>query len=525
MKKSILLSLLSGVLLILVFPPFDCEILAWVAFVPLFFALKNSRYSFLLGYLFGLVFFAGTLFWLTNVTSTGFLLLILYLALYPAFFTFIITKWNFAAKNFFGAGLWILLEYIVTHLLTGFPWLLLGYSQYQNLKLIQISSLFGVYIISGLIILINIGLSEFLLKCRRISVSVSFLLLIVVFGFGVYQEKESGLDKSSPYNSRASSATTKKIKISIIQGNIPSSLRWEPTSKEENLRTYLELTEKAIKNKLKLIIWPESAVNTYLKLDEPIRKTLLESVRGKNFYLVTGTLDSKKEKDFNSAFLISPGGEIVQTYDKIHLVPYGEFIPGGRFPVLKRLVTKFIISAAGFAPDFSPGKNWTIFSLPAGNFATLICFEDIFPELSRRFTKKGANFLVNITNDSWFGTSGASQHFVISIFRAVENRRYLLRAANTGISGVIAPSGKILKRVEKNGKSIFVSGFLNEEIRPSSSLSFYTKFGDTPLMLICLGLIIALITTKRRRLQPQINTDKIFTTETQRARRTAKELL
>ena len=476
MKKSVLLCIFSALLLILAFPRFNCEFLAWVAFVPLLFALKNSRYSFLLGYFFGLVFFAGTLFWLTNVTNTGYFLLIFYLALYPAFFTFLISKWNFAAKNVFGACLWILLEYIVSHFLTGFPWLLLGYSQYRNLKLIQISSIFGVYVISGLIVLINISISELLVKRKRISVSLSFLLLIIIFVFGFYQEGENF-------------ESAKNIKVSIIQGNIPSSLRWEPASKEENLRTYLELTEKAIENRPEIVIWPESAVNTYLRLDEPVRKTLLESVRGKNFYLLTGSLDSRKERDFNSAFLISPRGKIVQTYDKIHLVPYGEFVPGKRFLIFKRFMRK----AAGFIPNFSPGKNYTIFSLPAGNFATLICFEDIFPELSRRFTKKGANFLVNITNDSWFGSSGASQHFAISIFRAVENRRYLLRAANTGVSGVIAPSGKILKRVKKNGKSIFVSGFLNEEIRPSSSLSFYTKFGDTPLMLICLGVIIVLL--------------------------------
>ncbi len=544
-RKNIFLSILSALLLILAFPPFDCELLAWVAFIPLLFAFKNSRHSFLLGYLFGLVFFGGALFWLTNITRIGFLILILYLALYPAFFTFLITKWNFAAKNFFGACLWILLEYVVSHFLTGFPWLLLGYSQYQNLRLIQISSIFGVYVISGFIILINIGLSELFVKRRRISVSISFLVLIIVFGYGVYREKESGLDKSSPYNSRASSAfqkvgvgfirpaglinqaPTKKIKVAIIQGNIPSSLRWEPTSKEENLETYLELTKKANKaeqalllqkkgvatdkngvarlisrkqSEPELIIWPESAVNAYLRLDEPIQRTLFESVKEGNFYLLTGTLDSRKGKDFNSAFLISPEGRIVQTYNKMHLVPYGEYIPGERFPFLKRLATKFITKAAGFAPNFSSGKSWTIFSLPAGNFGTLICFEDIFPKLSRGFTKKGANFLVNVTNDSWFGSSGASQHFAISIFRAVENRRYLLRAANTGVSGVIAPSGKILRKVEKNGKSIFVSGFLNEEIYPSSSLSFYTKFGDTPLILICLGMIVILITTKIKKM-------------------------
>ena len=490
MKKSILLSLLSALLLILAFPKFNCELLAWVAFVPLLFAVKNSRHSFLSGYLFGLVFFAGTLFWLTNVTRIGFFLLIFYLALYPAFFTFLISKWNFAAKNFFGACLWILLEYIASHLLTGFPWLLLGYSQYQNLKLIQISSLFGVYIISGLIILINIGLSELLLKRRRISVSLSFLFLIFAFVFGFYNLHPH--HTSFPSTGWESFVKGEGLRISIIQGNIPSSLRWEPTSKEGNLRTYLELTEKATESKSELIIWPESAVNTYLRLDEPIQKILFESVKEGNFYLLTGSLDSRKGNDYNSAFLISPGGEIVQTYDKIHLVPYGEFVPGKKFLIFKRFMKK----AAGFIPNFSPGKNYTIFSLPAGNFATLICFEDIFPELSRRFTKRGANFLVNITNDSWFGSSGASQHFAISIFRAVENRRYLLRAANTGVSGVIAPSGKILKRVEKNGKSIFVSGFLNEEICPSSSLSFYTKFGNTPLMLICLGLMVILLIMK-----------------------------
>ncbi len=560
MKKSLPFSILSGLLLILAFPPFDHEILAWIAFVPLLLATRDSRHPFLLGYLFGFIFFSGTLFWLTNVTKIGFLLLILYLSLYPGIFAFLVAKCNFPARNFFAAGLWVLLEYIVSHLFTGFPWLLLGYSQYKNLRVIQISSIFGVYIISGLVVLINISLSQLLSrqktrlkrKTPRVSIALSFLLLLLAFLFGVYQEvgvgvavrtsesessrifllkeadspvtefiRPSGLDKSSPYNFNDQLS----IKVSIIQGNIPSLQRWEPISKEENVKIYLDLTKKAAKSKPELVVWPESAISTYLRLDEPIQKTLLnyhphlfpppsmgrtlefssppplrgrmekggELVKKKSFYLLAGSLDRRERKDYNSAFLISPQGEIEQSYDKVHLVPYGEYILGGKFPPLRR----FVIKAAGFIPDFSPGKNYTIFSLPKGNFATLICFEDIFPELSRRFTKKGANFLVNITNDSWFGDSGASQHFAAAVLRAVENRRHLLRAANTGISGIVAPSGRILKKVEENGRALFVSGFLIEEIEPTSSLSFYTRFGDIPLALICLGLMtIPLITRK-----------------------------
>ena len=498
MRKSILFSILSGLLLILAFPEFDYEILAWFALVPLLFAVKNSRYPFLLGYLFGLVFFGGTLFWLTNVTKIGFLLLILYLSLYPALFTFFIVKWKFPGKFFFGASLWILLEYIVSHLLTGFPWLLLGYSQYKNLRLIQISSIFGVYVVSGLVVLINTSISELFVKRRRVSIALSFLLLAIAFVYGYC--------KLHPHHT--SPVKGEGLSVSIIQGNIPSLQRWEPGSKETNLKAYLNLTKKAAKSKPEFVIWPESAISTYLSLDEPIQKTLFELTKRENFYLLSGSLDKKKGKDFNSAFLISLQGKIVQSYDKVHLVPCGEYIPGRRFPPFKKFVTK----AAGFIPNFNPGENFTIFSLPMGlsqhysetapksNFAALICFEDIFPELSRRFTRKGANFLVNITNDSWFGNgSGPYQHFAACVFRAVENRRYLLRAANTGVSAVIAPSGKILKRVEENGQDLFVPGYLNEEIYPSSALGFYTKFGDAPLMLFCLVFLVLLPLVRRQR--------------------------
>ncbi|HCG77278.1 MAG: apolipoprotein N-acyltransferase [bacterium (Candidatus Ratteibacteria) CG_4_10_14_3_um_filter_41_18] len=493
MKKSIFFSILSGLLLILAFPKFDCEIVAWFALIPLFLAIRDFRYSFFSGYLFGLIFFGGSLFWLANVTRIGFLVLILYLSLYPGLFAFLFTKWNLPAKNFFGAGLWILLEYVESHFLTGFPWLLLGYSQYKNLRFIQISSIFGAYIVSGLVVLINIGLSQLFFKQKKsiatkmpkVSIALSFFILLLAFFFGIGQMK------------KISGITAKEIKVSLVQGNIPSLQKWETFSKEKNIKIYSALTEKAAKNNPDLVIWPESAISTYLKLDRPIQKRLFELAKAKKFYLLAGSLDQRSGKNYNSAFLISPQGRIKDTYDKIHLVPYGEYVLGGEsFPFLKRFVAK----AAGFIPDFSPGENYTIFSLPEGNFATLICFEDIFSELSRRFTKKGANFLVNITDDSWFGDFGASQHFAAAVFRAVENRRYLLRTANTGLSAIIAPWGEILKKVEENGKKLFVSGFLVGEIKPVSSLSFYTKFGDAPLILLCIGLIVVLITTKLRKL-------------------------
>jgi len=192
--------------------------------------------------------------------------------------------------------------------------------------------------------------------------------------------------------------------------------------------------------------------------------------------------------------LVSPEGELLDRYDKLHLVPFGEYIP----------LRKFFGFLETIVPigDFSRGNGYTVFSMPPYKFSVLICFEDLFPGLSREFVKKGADFLINITNDAWFKkTSSPYQHLSASVFRAVENRVFLIRSANTGVSGFIAPTGKIISLVgDKSGNNIFVSGYKTQNIAVyKQGLSFYTRYGNI-FIIICLLLALGRLITSKNKL-------------------------
>jgi apolipoprotein N-acyltransferase len=271
----------------------------------------------------------------------------------------------------------------------------------------------------------------------------------------------------------------KNLRVCVIQGNIPQALKWDESAKPFIWKRYLELTEEASRQNPDLIIWPESAIPDYLQVEaEDNLKSLFDFVRQIKIPILLGITTVEGNNYFNSAILISKDGEIISRYDKIHLVPFGEYIPLRKIlPFLETIVP---------IGDFTAGKDFVVFSYPclAGRqvvkFSTLICFEDIFPEISRQFVKQGANFLVNITNDAWFGnTSAPYQHLSCSVFRAVENRVNLARAANTGISSIIDSNGKIISMVQDlRGAETFVGGFNAKQLFLNRRFSFYTNFGD-----------------------------------------------
>ncbi len=496
--KYLFLCALSATLLILSFPNFNFWILAWFGFVPLFLALKDKslKQSFFLFFITGIIFWSGIVYWLIHVTLAGTILLILYLGLYFAFFGVIIrpcTKNSTSYSLIFIPSVWVLLEYIRGHLFTGFPWALLGYSQYLTPSVIQIADITGAWGVSFLLMLSNVTIVEIIWSAKNslwprlkiaIILLVSFLFLTLAYGY--YRLSQ-----------HPTSGTLQPIRISVIQGNIPQELKWDKEYASYILDKYSTLSIRATHNQPDLIIWPEAAVPGILDEDNWAYQKVFSLAKEITTPLLTGAVVKDKDDYFGSALLINSSGEIILRYDKLHLVPFGEYIP------LKKILP-FLQTVVPIG-NMQKGKDYTIFQLQTKNpglkakFAVLNCFEDVFPELAREFARREAGFLVNITNDAWYKqTSAPYQHLQASVFRAVENRLFLARCANTGVSGFINPTGKIISLVQdKSGNNIFISGHLTENINITKPvLSFYTKYGDIFLIACLIFILYAIIRTK-----------------------------
>lgn len=492
--KELFLCFLSAFLLILSFPRSDIWLFAFIGFVPLFFILRNKSKvkAFLFAYLTGVIFWTGIIYWLVHVTLPGTAVLILYLSLYFGFFGLIVATIEHRASSIYILiipSLWVLLEYTRSYLLTGFPWALLAYSQYKNLAFIQIADITGAWGVSFLVMLVNVTIysafnSRFSIPAKRIKYFITIIFLIITLAYGYYR-----FHQASKTEHRAS------LKISVIQGNIAQELKWDPNFSAHIVGKYSRLTQEAADKGPDLIIWPEASSPGLFGEDTLIFEDIFALAKKTKSELLIGTVSKDKEDYYNSALLIDVSGKVSGRYDKIHLVPFGEYIPLKKiFPFLQTVVP---------IGDIAAGKDYAIFKSRKVNFSVLICFEDLFPELSREFVKKGAYFLVNITNDAWYKkTSAAYQHFQASVFRAVENRVFLVRSANTGVSGFISPLGEIISLVkDKSAREVFVSGFDTQELAiAKKNISFYTKYGDifpAVCLLIFLCGIIAQSLKKR----------------------------
>lgn len=511
---EVFLSICSGILLIFAFPPFNLSGLAFVGLVPLLIVLKiekNLLKSLIFSFLTGIIFFGGLLFWIAWIKIyqvpqwmlvIGWLLTTLvfgsFIGIFGAIVKFLDTKINFL-KVLFPPFIWVSIEFIRSVFpFGGFTWGILGYSQYQNLMLIQIVDIVGVFGISFLILLVNstivtvflqIGqLSEIKLKRLkstkeyplqtsiphyfRIPWALHFCLLIIVacyiYGFIVMQ-KELPLPD---------------LKVAIIQSNIGIEESWDwDVKKESILQMLIRLTKQAAVKQPSLTIWTETAILNSPDLSDSLRNKLSSLAKDMRTNLLIGAPYIRFKKTnteyYNSAFLFSDTGEIIDRYDKIHLVPYGEMLPlENIFPIVRKLIPQ-----AGY---YSPGNKLTVFQKPA-RFNVLICFEGIFGNLTRKFVKNGAQFIINITNDAWSKTAAAYyQHFSIAIFRAVENKTYFLRAGNTGISAIITPYGHIQEILEIGKEGVIIS-----QISPMSKNTFYTRYGDI-FAYVCLMISLLL---------------------------------
>ena len=485
-KKALFLPLISGMLLVLSFPPFNLYPLAWVSLVPLLRAIDqgDTRKTFFSGLVTGSVYFIGTVYWVFHsmyvyghipAVASLFLLILLclYLALYTGVFSVLFSMGYGRLRlpaMLITPVLWVTLEYARTYILTGFPWSLIGYSQHSFLLLIQISDITGVYGISFLVAAVNgcifdlirherTGESRWALN-RHVTSGAIILasVMIIVLVYGSVQLK---------HNDRGGNIT-----VTVLQGNIDQDKKWDREHQREVIDTYKDLTLAAASDKPDLIVWPESALPFIFGYDKDLTNEVTDLQKKINAHMLIGSVlikGSEKGKSLlsNSVIMLSPGTEAIEVYDKIHLVPFGEYVPMGKlFPFVKKLVT-----AVG---DFVRGEEVKVMQTPFAKIGNLICYEIAFPGLVRKFIDRGANLIVTVTNDAWFGrTSAPYQHFSMAVFRAIENRVPVARSANTGISGFIDSRGRIKKKSD-----IFVKASLTENISVAHEKSFYAANGD-----------------------------------------------
>ena len=471
--------------------------MAFVGLVPLFLALDGAppRQSAWLGYLSGLCFYLGTIWWVVNTMTTyggmplplslvALVLLCGVLAGYTAAFAWLLSAGRHRLRLPRGyvppvaAGLWTALEFLRTYLFSGFPWALLGYSQYQQPTIRLLASAVGVYGISALLTLVNGTVADLLARAWHpreagnrwrgawLPVGLTSLALIGTLGYawGIWRDPTGG----------------PSVRVGLLQGNIDQSVKWERRYQTATLDIYERLARRAAEEKPALIVWPETALPFFLRREPELGPRVRRFIEGVGIPTLTGSPDLREDRLlYNTAFLLSGDGEIHGRYDKRHLVPFGEYVP---LQTIFFFLDKLVVGIG----DFGRGRAATVFSLDGMRFSVMICYEVIFPSEVREFVQGGAAFLVNITNDAWFGRGGAPyQHLAMAAMRAVENGTYLVRAANTGVTAVIAPTGEILAQTE-----IFTEATLLGTIRPRERQTIYTRSGDL-LAWACLSFLVA----------------------------------
>ncbi|MEW6352033.1 MAG: apolipoprotein N-acyltransferase [Thermodesulfobacteriota bacterium] len=475
----------SGLLLASAFPRSGLDALAWVCLVPLLWALERCSgppRAALVAWVSGVVFFSVDLRWiyLTLVTHGHFsalvalvifLVLVSFLALYFAGFGFGFAA--FASRGWSpalaGPFLWVALEFLRTHLLSGFPWDLVGYSQAGHLSLLQVVDITGVYGVSWLVVLANVAVWEVVESlARRTRPSLTTPLFALAMLAAVLSYGHMRL--SAPPEVKQPSPMPK---IAVIQGNIPQIDKWKLEAREATFRKYEQLAERTVGQGAELLVWPETSVPVLFGSPDPdqMRPRELSLKLGVPMLIGAPSVVPADEQPryYNSAFLID-GLSLQAEYHKMHLVPFGEYTPLTWLIGWRRglVVTRHA--------NYSSGDHMTVMqsgTLP--RFSVLICYEAIFPGLAREALHNGAQMLINITNDGWFGDSAAPyQHVRMARVRAVENRVSLIRCANTGISAVIDPRGRITHSIPLNTEGSFVADVPSE----GPVGSFYSRYGD-----------------------------------------------
>jgi len=517
-----LLVALSALLQILIFPLPGLYILSWFALAPLILAVLRARpageleidgsvklraaspgQAFLLAYVCGVLWFAGTCYWIfgtmrqfggmsTPLALLALFLFCLYLGLYHGLFGLLLGLMAGPGRDYRRAlvaapFLWVAAELARTRI-TGFPWNLLGTAQVDNVPLCRIATWTGVYGISCEIVLVNVAVAAAFLVPRQKRAA---LLVAALAAAAVLQ---SGRLIEPP-------AATANREALLVQQNIPIAVRWPADYYDHTLRDLTSLTLKSAADadaqassgpvsatKIDLIIWPESPAPFYTN-DPRFRNAISDMARRAGTWVVTGSIGTApaaqsggQELIFNSAVVVSPTGEWTGRYDKVHLVPFGEYLP---FPSL----FSFAGGLSKEVGEFEPGNSRLPLDAGDAKLGVFICYESVFPDDVRQFANQGAQVFVNISNDGWYGDSGAwSQHVNQTRMRAIENERWILSAANTGLTGSIDPYGRMVVQAPRKERTTLVAPYALTYVT-----TFYSRHGDWFAMLCAIISIAALM--------------------------------
>lgn len=437
---NLLLAISSGILTALAFPKFNISILAFIAPSLLFISLKSSkstRSSGFLGFIFGIFFFGTNLFWINTLFAyvgyfayLGYITIVIFQSIFTSILCYLIKRLK-SSLSIVAAILWVVFEIIRNIGPFGFSAGTLAYSQAGFLPFIQISSFSTAYGISFLIILINTGIARAVIKKKFGLISSATILTIISLFYGTAR-----LDQAHDYG--------RFIEISLIQGNVPQEKKLSVIYNQDIFDNYKTLTLKSKSSLPKIIIWPETTIFSYLMADKKFLPQIKKLANDCNSYFIVGSpyLDTKNQNIYNSALCFSPKGTLIGRYDKEHLVPFGEYLP------FRPLLFPFLRNTDFFYNDFFPGQMKDPIDISGTRIGMLVCFESTFPWIVK---KKNCDFIITITNDAWFKNSSAAyEHLNQGIFRAIENDKYFIQCGNTGISAIIDPRGRIIKKLDLN---------------------------------------------------------------------------
>ena len=492
-------------------PRFGHPAVAWVALSPLLAGLLARRTSrsvtvgrgpvrpFLMGLATGVTAFVGTIYWTGSVmrqygdmpawvATLLMVALAAYLAIYPALFAVIVDRLlgRVGVRGLcLAPAVWATTELGRSYLFTGFPWELLGDSQATVLPVAQLASLFGVYGISALVALVGTALVLLVFDKTTVrwwTAGTAAVALVATVAWGAARMADNALTREGT-----------PIRVGLVQGNIAQDEKWVGAQAPQILRTYVELSRQAAGLGARFLVWPESALPVVFEEDTVAGDTVRRLAFDTRTYILFGSDQVERgptPRYYNSAFLMDPDGTIAAVYQKMHLVPFGEYVP------MRRLLF-FAAPLVQAVSDFSEGDHVVMLPVAGHLASTAICYEVVYPDLARAATRAGSQLLTTITNDAWFGRSSAPwQHFEMASLRAVEQGRYLVRSANTGISGIVDPYGRVLAR-----SRLFEAAVLVGDVRFLSGSTFYARTGDAFVYACALVTLLALVATGRRKMR------------------------
>jgi apolipoprotein N-acyltransferase len=446
----------------------------------------------------GVVYFAGTLYWIGGVMAAhggispivayGLMLgLSLHLALFVGLFAWLLAR---AVRRFGMTGvwlapwLWVASEWLRAWLGWDFPWVLLGASQASVVPVVQLASVTGVYGLSALVALVGTAAAATVLSGRaadrRAALAVAALVVIVAAG-GAWRVARGALTREGT-----------AIRVGLLQGNVPQDAKWDPAFRDVILNRYVDLSRQALGGGAQLVVWPEASTPFYFDLDAPRAAPIRRLAAEARVPFLVGTdefqrgADGAPDRYYNTAVLVGTDGRTRETYRKVRLVPFGEFVP---FRRLLFFVGPLIESVG----DFSPGRDLKVFDAEGSRFSVAICYESVYARMAQAFVSGGSELLLTITNDAWFNRSSAArQHFDQAALRAVEQGRYLARAANTGISGAVDPYGRVILRTP-----LFEAAAVNVDVRLLTGRTMYHAIGDV-VAWVALAVAAAVVWMTRR---------------------------